>query len=95
MLSLTVITTLMYAGHQLINVILPSFFIKTGRAGSVSAILNAFASFGAVIANFLFGYLAESHGWSVTTASWIVITVVALLFSLLAVPRFKRLLSAE
>lgn len=94
-LSLAVITTLMYAGHQLINVIIPSFFIKTGKAGSISAILNAFASFGAVIANFLFGYLAESHGWSVTTASWIVIIVVALLFSLLAVPRFKRLLSAE
>lgn len=89
-LFLTIITTMMYAGHQLINVIIPSRFSKLGKTGSISAVLNAFASFGAVIANFLFGFLAENYGWSTTTASWIVIAVIAVIFSLLAVPRWKR-----
>ena len=89
-LFLTIITTMMYAGHQLINVIIPSHFAKMGKTGSVSAILNAFASFGAVIASFAFGYIAENYGWSATTASWIVIAAVACLFSLVAAPRWKR-----
>ncbi len=89
-LFLTIITTMMYAGHQLINVIIPSRFNKMGKTGSISAILNAFASFGAVIANFVFGFLAENYGWSTTTASWIVIAVVAFVFALMAAPRWKR-----
>lgn len=89
-LSLTVITTMMYAGHQLINVIIPSRFSKLGKEGSVCAILNAFASFGAVAANFCFGFLAEHYGWTATTASWIVIAMLAFLFTALAAPKWKR-----
>lgn len=89
-LFLTIITTMMYAGHQLNSVIIPSRFSKMGKTGSVSAILNAFASFGAVFANFTFGFLAENYGWSVTTASWIVMAVIAFVFSMMAAPRWKR-----
>ncbi len=88
--ALTVITTIMYAGHQLQNVIIPSRFSVLGKQGSVSAVVNAFASFGVVAANFGFGYLAEHYGWRTTTMSWIVIAVVAFSFTALAAPRWKR-----
>ena len=88
--ALTVITTIMYAGHQLQNVIIPSRFSKLGKQGSVSAVVNAFASFGVVAANFGFGYLAEHYGWKTTTASWIVIAVVAFTFTAIAAPRWNR-----
>lgn len=88
--ALTVITTIMYAGHQLQNVIIPSRFSKLGKQGSVSAVVNAFASFGVVAANFGFGYLAEHYGWKATTTSWIIIAIVAFVFTAIAAPRWKR-----
>lgn len=88
--ALTVITTMMYAGHQLINVIIPSRFSKYGKEGSVCAILNAFASFGAVAASYLFGFLAENYGWNATIVSWIVLAGLAVLLTTLAAPMWKR-----
>lgn len=89
-LALTVITTMMYAGHQLINVIIPSRFSKFGKEGSICAILNAFASFGAVAASYLFGFLAENYGWNATIVSWIVLAGIAVLLTALAAPLWKR-----
>jgi sugar phosphate permease len=89
-LALTVITTIMYAGHQLQNVIIPSRFSKIGREGSVSSVLNAFASFGIVVANFSFGFMAEHFGWQATITSWLVIAAVAFVFATLAAPLWKR-----
>lgn len=77
---LTAITTLMYSGHQLINVIIPTQFSYLHMSGSVAAILNAVASFGAVIASFGFGYLADNFGWGVTIASWSVLSFIAAVF---------------
>lgn len=92
---LAFVTTMMYAGHQLINVIIPSRFSAMGKEGSVCAVLNAFASFGAVAANFGFGYLAERYGWTVTTASWSVIAFAAFVFAVLAAPCWKRFFSGK
>ncbi len=88
--ALTVITTIMYAGHQLQNVIIPFRFSKFGKEGSVSSVLNAFASFGVVAANFGFGFMAEHFGWKATITSWLVIAIVAFVFASLAAPLWKR-----
>lgn len=88
-LILTVITTLMYSGHQLINVIIPSYFIPYHKAGSVASILNAIASFGAVLANVAFGFLSEHYGWTVTIASWSVIILLSFAFCAIATPFWK------
>jgi len=87
---LTLVTTLMYSGHQLINVIVPSKFARLNLSGAVASILNALASFGAVIANFGYGYLAEKFGWTATILSWSVMAFAAIVFCLLSVKRWNR-----
>lgn len=87
---LTAITTMMYAGHQLINVIIPTYFSRYNRTGSIAALLNALASFGAVAANIGFGYLAENFGWSATITAWIILAVVSLVACAIASPVWKK-----
>lgn len=89
-LLLSGLTTMMYAGHQFNNVIIPMFFAKYHKEGSIAGILNAIASFGAVAATFGFGYLADNFGWTGTIISWIAITATALIFCLMASPAFGR-----
>ena len=87
---LTAITTMMYAGHQLINVIIPTYFSKYNRTGSIAALLNALASFGAVAANIGFGYLTENFGWSATITAWIILAVVSFVACAIASPVWKK-----
>ncbi len=87
---LTLVTTFMYSGHQLINVIIPSKFAKMNLSGGVASILNAIASFGAVAANFGFGYLADNFGWTATIMSWNIMAVLAATFGLLSVKQWNR-----
>lgn len=65
--ALIVATTILYAIGN-INVRFSLAFETYGYSGTVSGLLNALASFGIVIANGGFGYLAESFGWSMVTA---------------------------
>ena len=87
---LTLLTTVMYSGHQLINVIIPSKFASMNMSGGVASILNAIASFGAVAANFGFGFLADNFGWTATIMSWNIMAVLATIFGLLAVGKWNK-----
>ncbi len=87
---LTLLTTFMYSGHQMINVIIPSKFAAMNMSGGVASVLNAIASFGAVAASFGFGYLADNFGWTVTIMSWNIMAVLAALFGLLSVKKWNR-----
>ncbi len=87
---LTIITTMMYAGHQFINVFIPSHFAKYNRAGGITATINAIAAFGAVAGNIAFGYLAENFGWSATIISWIIMMALSFGFSMCAVPLWRK-----
>lgn len=89
-LFLTVVTTMMYAGHQFINVLIPSYFAKHGKAGSMAAAINSVACFGIVISNIGFGYMAENFGWTATIWSWVILAVVGLVSSGLAAPFWKK-----
>ena len=91
-LLLTVVTTLMYSGHQIINVIIPSKFAASNLSGAVASILNAIASFGAVIAIFGYGYLAENFGWTATIASWSIMAIVAAVFAFMSSGQWKKFL---
>lgn len=82
---LTLVTTFMYSGHQLINVIIPSKFARMNLSGGVASLLNAVASFGAVIANFGYGYLADRFGWTATILSWNIMALIAIIFTFLSV----------
>ncbi len=87
---LMVITTMMYAVNRLLTITIPSFFTEYGRAGSISAILNAAASFGAVISNYGYGLLAEKFGWNGTIISWVTMAVVAVVLTYTTVPMWKK-----
>ena len=87
---LAIITTMMYAAHQLIDVIIPAHFSKYGHSGSIASIVNAIASYGAVVANILFGVVAQKYGWNVTIVFWIVFAGIAVVLSTVAAPIWKR-----
>ena len=91
---LTLVTTLMYSGHQLINVIIPSKFASMNLSGGVASILNAVASFGAVAATFGFGYLADNYGWTATIMSWSIMAVLAAVFAFMSSGLWKRFLKS-
>lgn len=83
---LIISTTIMYCGNQLLNVVVPSFFNKYNRSGSIAGILNAAASFGAVASNFGYGYLADKFGWTGTILSWSIMGIISIIFCVLTVP---------
>lgn len=88
--ALVVLTTMMYAANQFSTVFIPAAFAKYNRVGSVAAILNAVASFGAVIATTAFGFLSEHYGWNGTIISWIIIIVISSLTLFAITPAWNR-----
>ena len=89
-LMLTLITTMMYAGHQLINVVIPSSFSRYNKTGSVAAMLNAIAAFGNAATTYGFGYIAENFGWNMIMVLILGFAVVSALFSVIAAPLWAK-----
>lgn len=89
-LFLTVVTTMMYSGHQFINVLIPSYFAKHGKAGSMAAAINSVACFGIMVSNIGFGYMAENFGWTATIWSWVILSAVGIVSCGLAAPFWKK-----
>ena len=87
---LTVITTMTYAGNQLIQIYVPPEFGLYRRTGSIASILNACASFGVLVGNYVFGLLAEHFGWSGTILSWVGMFTVCTLLCALAIPIWRK-----
>jgi len=89
-LMLMIVTTMMYAGNRLSVVIIPSEFTDYGKVGSIAGIINAFASFGALVSNYCYGLMAEHLGWTWTMISWVALAGIAFLFCMFAVPNWKK-----
>ena len=89
-LFLAMITTMMYAAHQLIDVIIPAHFSKYGCSGGVASIINAIASYGAVVANILFGFASQEYGWNFTIIIWIAFASTAFILCAVASPLWKK-----
>jgi len=87
---LIIFTTLMYCVNQLINIVVPSFFNKYNRSGSIAGILNSSASFGAVASTFGFGFLADHFGWTGTILSWSIMGIISIIFCVLTIPVWKK-----
>ncbi len=68
-------------------------FNKVGRTATLSGIFNAMAALGLVIANYGFAKMADLFGWAVTTKTWVIITVVALVLALITIPFWKKFIS--
>ncbi len=94
-LLLAVMTTLMTAASQLLNVNLPSTFKYYNKVGMVAGISNAFGCFGCMLANYLYGFTAEAYGWLVTILIWVGLALVAFVFCLAAMPLWKRFVASS
>ncbi len=82
---------LMATGVSLVNTPYISMrFIKIGRNGTVSGIVNAMASLGLVVANFVSPRIADSFGWTAVIVAWIVFAIISVVLSLLAYIPWKR-----
>lgn len=90
---LLVTTTLSYSMNQLIVVQIPTSFQKYNCIGLATSIMNAFASFGATLGNYGFGFIADKMGWHAVIVSWLVIAAVGALCTFLALPAWKKFFS--
>ncbi|MBR3848030.1 MAG: MFS transporter [Oscillospiraceae bacterium] len=89
-LSLALVTTLMTAGSQFMNVIIPAVFSDEGRTGVVAGFINTFGAFGCMVSNYAYGYLAENFGWKITSIVWVVLCAISVVFCLLNAPFWKK-----
>lgn len=94
-LLLAIMTTFMTAAGHLLGINLPAAFGAYKKIGTVAGIINAFACFGCMLANFIYGYTAEYFGWNVTILIWAGIALLAFLFCLAAMPLWKRFTEKE
>lgn len=89
--ALLSMVVLMATGVSLVNTPYISMrFIKIGRNGTVSGIINAMASLGIVVANFVSPRIADSFGWTAVIVAWIGFAVVSVILSLIAYIPWKK-----
>lgn len=90
---LILVTSMTYGGNQLIQIYVPPEFGRYHRTGSIASILNACASFGVLMGNYVFGLFAEHFGWSGTILSWVAMFVLSALLCAAAVPIWKKFIA--
>lgn len=84
---LSLVTLCMLAINTLLLSVLPLRFERYGRASTLSGALNALAYFGSAAASAAIGLVSARWGWGATVASWVGITLLALLCCLLGAGR--------
>ncbi len=87
---LTLVTTFMYGGNQIINIKMPARFAALNLSGGIASTLNGSACMGIVAANMGFGYLADRFDWGVTIWIWVALAAIGGITSFLAVHRWVR-----
>lgn len=65
-------------------------FAKYDCVATVSGMVNCMAALGIVLANYVFAKLADVYGWGFTTRCWVIITVAALVLTLVCIPIWDR-----
>ena len=89
-LSLILITTMMYASHQLMDVFIPAKFAKVGMTGGMASLMNGVASLGAVFASVGFGFMAENFGWRAAFVMQLVLVIITLASCIFARPLWEK-----
>ena len=88
-LSMIIITTMMYATTNTI-VLIAAAYRNIGYTGTATSLINAAASFGVVIASFGYGYLSEHFGWGAVTGLWLVIAIISVILSLVSIRSWNK-----
>ena len=94
--SFIIITSFTYALTN-VQVMVSSKFASmgVGHSGAVAALLNAFASFGVLIASILFGFVAENFNWQMVVILCIALVGIAIIFALPAYIMWKKFLNND
>ncbi|MBQ2696775.1 MAG: MFS transporter [Clostridia bacterium] len=89
-IALALTTTFMTSFSQLINVIMPAAFSTQGKTGMIASFINSFGGLGVMLANYAYGLLADHFGWTITAVIWLILGIIAVIFSFMATPLWKR-----
>ena len=89
-LLMAVITSCMHGVNLMLISYVPMFYAKYDKASTVTGTANFFAYFGSAISSYLIAILTEKFGWSFTVLSWGIISVLGIMFSLLALKKWNR-----
>lgn len=92
--ALIVSTTVLYALGN-VNVRIANAFEPYGYSGTATGALNAMASFGIVLANGGFGFIAEHFGWSSVTVSLVAFCAFAALLCVPATVLWRKVIEEE
>ena len=89
------VCAVMHGSNGLLISCLPGRFAKMGRSATASGFCNAFTYVGAAISSYGFAILSENFGWIFTIASWAVVAVIGIVFSLLAKKKYTKFISLK
>lgn len=83
-------TTAMHTFNYMIITLVPMQFAKYGKTATVTGVMNATAYIGCAAATYGFGIISDNIGWNGTVVVWIVIDLIALVFTSLAIKKWNR-----
>jgi OPA family glycerol-3-phosphate transporter-like MFS transporter len=78
LLSLTI--AFMYGANTILLTFVPLKYEKYGRVSSVVGFLDFTAYLGAAVAGVLIGFISDRIGWDSVVLSWVVISVLGIVF---------------
>lgn len=87
---ITFINMFKNAIHQFFTVEIPSAYTKFNKSGMMAGIFNAAACVGGMVAGTIYGYIADSFGWSTTVAVWAVLILLGTVSSFVIIPAWKK-----
>jgi OPA family glycerol-3-phosphate transporter-like MFS transporter len=88
-------TTAMHTFNYMIITLVPMQFAKHGKTATVTGVMNATAYIGCAAATYGFGIISDNIGWNGTVVVWIIIDVIALLFTSLNIKKWNRFKNNE
>ncbi len=93
LICMATVTNCMFAVNVMLITLVPLQFAKLGRVSTIGGALNAIAYVGCGALNLLAGKILEGdNGWSSLFVLWIILGALAIIFSLLIIPLWKRFL---
>lgn len=72
------------------NSYIPSKFNRYGQGATMAGIMNCMCAFGNMCATYMFAAIADGFGWTASAVTWSVMTVIALILYVIAIPVWRR-----
>ena len=69
------------------------YYKKVGYVSTFSGLLNSFTYIGAAIATYGIADITEKYSWSVIMTIFLAVSVCGIVFTLIALPKWKRFMS--